>query len=170
MKQGSFVMLLAVLSAAGILRAGEIDSDLAAKLQQADPNEVMSALIYLNDRVDPPTFTQQMDLRKALLAERHETLVRALQHKAQATQPQLVAHLNQLKTEGLIADFEAFWITNVIRVDAVRDEIITLSERNDVERVYFNYPIEGIRPVEPAGGVGERSRQEIGSHTQKEEA
>ncbi len=159
MKQSSFVVLLAVLSAAGTLRAGEIDSELAVQLEQADPNEVISALIYLNDRVDPSALTQQMDAHKALLAERHETIVRALQQKAQATQPQLVAHLNQLKSEGLIADFEAFWITNLIRVDAVPDEIRALSERNDVERVYFNYPIEGTRPVEPAGPqrrLGER--------------
>ena len=150
MKQSSFVMLLAVLSAAGILRAGEIDSDLEAKLQQANPNDVISTLVHLNDRVDPSLLTQQLDARKATTAERHETLVRALRQKAQATQPQLVAHLNQLKSDGRIIDFGTFWIANVIRVDAVPDEIITLSERNDVERIYFNYPIEGIRPVEPA--------------------
>ena len=96
MKQSSFVMLFAVLSAPGLLRAGEIDSDLTAKLQQADPNEVVSALIYLNDRVDPYALTQQMDSHKAPLAERHETIVRALRQKAQATQLQLVAHLNLL--------------------------------------------------------------------------
>ena len=143
MKQSSFVMLLAVLSAPGLLRAGEIDSDLAAKLEQANPDDVISTLVHLNDRVDPSVLTQQLDDRKAPTAERHETLVRALRQKAQATQPQLVAHLNQLQSEGRIADFEAFWIANVIRVDAVPDEIITLSERNDVQRVYFNYPIEG---------------------------
>lgn len=157
MKQSPFAMLLAVLSAAGMLRAGEIDSDLAAKLQRADANDVMSVLVYLDDRVDPSVLTQQLDARKAPTAERHETVVRALRQKAQATQPQLVAHLNQLQSEGRIADFEAFWIANVIRVDAVPDEIITLSERNDVQRVYFNYPIEGIRPVEPARRTGQRS-------------
>ena len=160
MKQSSFVMMIVVVSAARTLGAGEIDSDLAAKLQQAGPNEVLSTLVHLNDRVDPFAITQQLDSRKALLAERHETTVRALQQKAQATQPQLVAHLTLLKSEGRIVDFEAFWIANVIRVDAVPDEIRTLSERDDVERVYFNYPIEGIRPVEPAGPpeqIGERT-------------
>ena len=157
MRQNSFVMLLAVLSAAGMLRAGELDSDLAAKLEQANPDDVISTLVHLNDRVDPAVLTQQLDDRKAPTAERHETLVRALRQKAQATQPQLVAHLNQLQSEGRIVDFETFWIANVIRVDAVPDEIITLSERNDVQRVYFNYPIEGIRPVEPAQRIGERT-------------
>ena len=160
MKQSPFAMLLAVLSAAGMLRAGEIDSDLAAKLQRADANDVMSVLVYLDDRVDPSVLTQQLDARKAPTAERHETVVRALRQKAQATQPQLVAHLDQLKSDGSIVDFEPFWIANMIRVDAVPDEIITLSERADVERIYFNYSIEGIWPVEPAGPA-----QQIGERT-----
>ncbi len=58
MKQNMFVMLLAVLSVTGMVQAAEIDSDLAWKIQQADPNEVMSTLVYLNDQVDPFAFTQ----------------------------------------------------------------------------------------------------------------
>ena len=157
MKRCSLVMLLAVLSGAGMLRAGEIDADLAATLQKADPNAVISTLVYLDDRVDLAAITAQADAQQATLAERHETIVRALSQKAQATQAQLAAHLNQLQSVGRIADFETYWIANVIRVDAVPDEIITLSERDDVERVYSNYPIELIEPVERKPIVGQRA-------------
>ena len=155
MRYLSVVLLLAVLPASGLLYAGEIDGDLAAKLDQADAEEVISALVYLNDRVDLPAVTQQMDLQEARLSTRHETVVRALQQKAQATQPQFVDHLNRLRDEGGVVDFETFWVANIIRVDATPDEIMALADRDDVERIYFNYPIELIKPVaeSPAAGL-----------------
>ncbi len=157
MKRNPLVMLLAVLSGTGMLRAGEIDADLATTLRKANPNAVISTLVYLDDRVDLSAITEQADAQQATLAERHETVVRALTQKAQAAQAQLAAHLNQLQSVGRIADFETFWVANVIRVDAVPDEIITLSERDDVKRVYSNYPIELIEPVERQPGAGQRA-------------
>jgi bacillopeptidase F len=142
-----------ILFAAGASHAGQIDPGLEVILEQAEPGDVISTLVYLQDRVDTAAITQEMDAQRARLATRHETVVRALQTKAQATQVDLVAHLNALKGAGRVSAFDPYWVANVIRVDTTPAEIGAIAGRDDVERVYFNYQIELIAPV-AAGGDG----------------
>ena len=124
---------------AGILRD--------AQLVKWKNGEVVSTLVYLEDRVDLAATTAQLDTQRASRKMRHEVVVRALQDKAAATQRGLVDHLNALLAQGRIQRFDTFWIGNVIRVDAVEPEIKLIAERPDVDRVYFNYEIEHIDPV-----------------------
>jgi subtilisin family serine protease len=60
----------------------------------------------------------------------------------------LTARLSRLEADGRIEDFNPFWIANVIRVDATRAEIEQIAARSDVARVYYNYNIELVEPVE----------------------
>jgi bacillopeptidase F len=141
---------------AGQARAGDVAPDLADALQQDPPDKVISTLVYLADRVDLAATTHQLAVQRATRKTRHETVVRALQNKAAATQGNLTAHLNALLAQGRIQRFDAFWIGNIIRVDAVASEIRLISQRPDVDRVYINYEIETIAPVDappPPGGV-----------------
>jgi bacillopeptidase F len=161
-QRSSLMMRLAILGgmvlfAAGAARAGQIDPGLEVILEQSEPGKVISTLVYLQDRVDTAAITRQMDAQRARLVTRHETVVRALQAKAQATQVDLVAHLNALKDAGRISDFDPFWVANVIRVDATAAEIGAIAGRDDVERVYYNYQIELVAPVaagDQGGGGG----------------
>ncbi|MHC4825404.1 MAG: S8 family serine peptidase [Planctomycetota bacterium] len=139
---------------AGQAQAGDVAPGLAAAIQQTPPDEVISTLVYLADRVDLAATTHQLDLQRATLKTRHEVVVRALQDKAAATQGDLTAHLDALLAQGRIRRFDAFWIDNIIRVDAVAREIELIAQRPDVDRVYINYEIETIAPVEehPAPG------------------
>jgi bacillopeptidase F len=108
---------------------------------------VISALVYLTDHVDLAETSHQLDLQRATRKTRHETVVRALQSRAAATQAGLTAHLQGLLAQGRVKRFDTFWIGNIIRVDAEGRELELLAQRPDVERVYFNHEIELIEPV-----------------------
>jgi subtilisin family serine protease len=134
--------------------AGEIDSGLDRVLENASPDQEISVLVFLSDQEDLEAITDQMDNLNATLKLRHETVVRALQDKATATQGNIAAHLSGLESDGRIKDFDAFWVTNAIRVDATPAVIKELAERQDVEKIYYNYEIELIEPVEVRGDDG----------------
>ncbi len=133
--------------------AGEIDPDLRRILLQTPDNEVVSTLVFLNDQVNIPEMERNFNRENLGMKDRHRIVVTTLQDKAQTTQGVLLAHLDALKAAGRIADYHTYWISNVIRVDATRGEIVRLAARSDVLRVYSNYPIELVAPVGPAHNV-----------------
>jgi subtilisin family serine protease len=110
--------------------------------------EIISVLVYLKDRVDLDSITDRMDSQRASLQERHETVVTTLQNTASATQTNLVKYLDELKSQELVKDFQCFWVGNIIRVDAYQSIIDNIALRDDVLKVYPNYGIELIVPVE----------------------
>ncbi len=142
-----------VLSLAGLAGAGVIDPALAEALTQAKPGEAVSTLLYLTDRVDTTALSRDLDDLGARLTERREIVVRALRERAAATQGSLTNHLRQLAADGRIEGFQTWWVSNVVRVEAVPAEIAAIAARADVQRVYLDHPITLIVPVEstPAG-------------------
>ena len=113
-----------------------------------DDEEIVSVLVYLKDRVDLDSITNQMDRQRASLRERHETVVLTLQNTASSTQTNLVEHLDDLQSKELVEDYQCFWVDNIIRVDAYQSVVNKISKRDDVLKVYPNYRIELIEPVE----------------------
>ncbi len=130
--------------------AGVIDPALEDLLSKSDPQVPVSVLVFLQDRVDLPAVTRDLDAKRARLVERHEVVVRALQERAAGTQGNLKAHLEAQKTAGKVSDFKEFWIVNAFRVDALPSEIAAIAQRADVERVYVNHAIQSIMPIGPA--------------------
>ena len=115
----TIVILTAIVGgSAGITEGGMIDPDLEAILARKDPQEVVSALVYLRDQVDLDALTQQLDYTRASLKARHETVVRSLQEQAATTRGDLLTTLEAMKAQGTVKDFHAFWIANCVRVDA----------------------------------------------------
>jgi len=137
--------LLALTSAAA--RGGVIDSNLDEIMASKAAGETVSTLVFLKDRVDGAALNASLNKSRATLAARHETVVRALQEKAQATQAGLSAYLDDLVRAGRATEVQAYWIDNSFRVDATPAEIRLLAERPDVEIIYYNYEIETIAPV-----------------------
>jgi subtilisin family serine protease len=133
---------------AGHTGAGVVTPGLADLLQRTPPDKAVSTLVYLADQVDLAATSRQLDLRGATPKVRHETVVRALQAKADLTQGALTDYLAALRAQGRLERFDAFWIGNIIRVDAVPREIELLAARPDVGRVYINYEIELVEPLE----------------------
>jgi len=90
--------LLALTSAAA--RGGVIDSNLDEIMASKAAGETVSTLVFLKDRVDGAALNASLNKSRATLAARHETVVRALQEKAQATQAGLSAYLDDLVRAG----------------------------------------------------------------------
>jgi len=134
--------------------AGEIDEGLQEILAATPENEIVSTLVFLADQVDIDALVAALDNERAPMQRRHEVVVRSLQSTAQRSQPALLRHLAALHRAKRVANYEAFWIANVIRVDAPRKEIERLAARPEVGRIYFNYEIELIEPVASAPAEG----------------
>ncbi len=138
--------------------AGKIAPGLEEFLAITPADQVVSVLVLLNEQVDLDAFDTRMDQERATLRQRHETIVRSLQETAEATQGDLVARMSELYLEGKIEQFNPYWITNCVRMDATKGVILEIAARRDVMSVYYNYPIELIRPeavgapVDPRGG------------------
>ncbi len=149
-----FLVLLGVSTAS----ADTIRPDLQRVLNNAQPNDIISALVYLPVQVDLAALDTQLDVQKSTLRARHSTVVRTLQQTAQQTQGPLLNHLAKLKAQGKIQDFTQLWLVNAVIVKANRNAIRQLAQRVDVKTMYLDYDIELIRPVpNPAivpGGVG----------------
>ncbi|MCK4343156.1 MAG: S8 family serine peptidase [Phycisphaerae bacterium] len=139
---GAFLVM-----AAGVASAGQIDADLQRILENTPPEEIVSVMVFLEDRVDLTELEAELSQQRATLQTRHETVVRALQEKAQATQQGLRDHFKGLERAGRIEKMEAFWIANFFRVDLPAGEVAQLAQQRDVGKIYFNYDIELIRPV-----------------------
>lgn len=141
------VVLGAVVLLAGTVQAGQIDPNLEAVLKAATPGQFVSALIHLTEQVDTDAISRQLDSERASLARRYQTVARALLDKSQATQGPLLAYLEAQKQSGEVARYRGFWLANVIRVDATPTVLRALAARPDVATVYYDYPVETIRPV-----------------------
>ncbi|UCC78695.1 MAG: S8 family serine peptidase [Candidatus Zixiibacteriota bacterium] len=128
--------------------AGEIDPGLESILDSKSPDQTVSALVFLNDQVDLQAITWDMDGQNATLKQRHETVVRALLENAETSQPDFIPYLSDLQSSGEIDDFKAFWIINAYVVEAKANVVKAISAHPDVARVYYNYEIELIEPVE----------------------
>jgi subtilisin family serine protease len=129
-----------------------IDPGLEEVFALSPRGAVISALVFLREQVDGTELAAQLDAAgpggRATRAERNAAVVSTLRQTAEATQAGLRATLAQLAGAGRVADYESFWIANIIRVDATETELRRIAARPDVARVYWNMPISTIRPVE----------------------
>jgi hypothetical protein len=137
----------AVTLSVGVVQAGEIDVNLQELIDDQTQPAMISTLVHLPEQVDLRGITTVLDNANATMQVRHQVVVTELQAVAGATQGALVAHLEELLAQGRVDQYQTFWISNVIRVDAMPDEIIMLAEREDVGTVFFNPAIETITPV-----------------------
>jgi bacillopeptidase F len=146
-----------VLAACSAAHAGLISPDLETILDESLESDTISTLVYMVDQVPLDELTDDLDAQRARLATRHRVVVTALRDLAAATQGELLADLDGRKAAGHVADYRAFWIANVVRVDAKPQAVRAIAKRPDVWMIYPNYEIELIEPVEwrdpePPGG------------------
>lgn len=142
----TLILMLALMNIG--TRAGDIDPGLENILSTTPPGQPVSVLIFLSDRVDLNQIDGDLAAADASRDRRHETVLRSLQEKAAATQGSLTAYLADLKVSGAAENYRAFWIANAVEASLNRKQIEAVAARPDVARVYYNYEIESIDPVE----------------------
>jgi bacillopeptidase F len=148
-------LLAGVTLLAGTAHAGLVDPALEEVMRPAAPDQAISALVYLVDRVDTSALSAVLDAQRTTRQHRHQVVATELHRTAAATQGALLAHLQAARATGLVTSFKSYWIANVVRVDAVPAELRAIAARPDVDRVYLNHEIELIQPVAlDAAGAG----------------
>ncbi len=153
--------LLAVALTVNGVRGGDLAPDLSAALDAAQPGEIHSTLVYL-DQADIAAIENHLYRIMAGRELRHRVVVEALHAQAAATQGPVLARLQEAAATGRVAFYEPYWIGNVIRVDAVADEIRAVAAHPDVVYVFLNYAIDLIEPVEEVEAPGAASAPEPG--------
>ncbi|MEZ4771847.1 MAG: S8 family serine peptidase [Bacteroidia bacterium] len=105
------------------------------------PNDFHQISIMLADRVDAHALHQNFRKNNTPLNVRAEQTITLLKAKARQTQPALLSFINQSADvePGSVA---AFWVTNVIFINARPALIAALSNRPDVEWIDKNYELE----------------------------
>jgi subtilisin family serine protease len=136
------------------LTAGEIDPAFAATLKSSSPDDFITGIVILKDRVDAKKLEQSLLSPVRLPARvRHERVIRALQEKAETTQKALAGLLERRSEQGLVTDHISFWITNAMAVTAKPAVFHEIAAREEVLHVSGNTSVELIRPISsaPAG-------------------
>lgn len=111
----------------------------------AAPTDYHTFSILLSDQVDIRSLDANFRKNQTPLADRARRVIHLLKTKAEQTQPVILDYLNQ-STDVLPGSIQRFWVNNVIFVTAKPDVIAELSQRNDVEWLQYDFPIELIEP------------------------
>ena len=127
--------------------AGEVDARLDAVLRDAAPDQTISVLVELDDQADLTALDADLDAVRASRHERHDVVVRELQHRAAASQPAFLDALEPLRAAGGLTAVRPFWIANVVRLEGTPDAVRAVATLPGVERVVANPRIESIAPV-----------------------
>ena len=140
---GILTSLLIVSTALG----GNVDPELAAKIENSDPNDMFRTLIFMSDQLDVFEMKRQHNLVSATRAQRHYDVITALQAIATETQTDLLAYLTGARARGTVASFRGFWIANMISAEMNSAEIQNVASRADVDVVYCDLEVELIKPI-----------------------
>jgi bacillopeptidase F len=131
----------------GMAVGGYVTPELDTWLSKVADDQYVSTVVMLTDQVDIAALNSELNEMQATRAYRHEVVVRALMEKAQETQGDVIALLEQGVAEGRVKDYKSLWIANVLKVEAKRDFIEELAARADVSDMYLDFEIENIDPV-----------------------
>lgn len=105
---------------------------------EVSSEELLPVLLLLADRVDVPALEADFRRRKASLETRSYELITALQAKAAATQPAVLAQLSAMPRVERIQDF---WIMNAIAFHAPAHVILEISRHPAVEWIEIDSPV-----------------------------
>lgn len=147
-----FALIAAASAAFGMVGlpayAGAIDQGLEEVFAATPDDEIISALVFLWEQGDARALAAEHRAQRVPFSRRNEEVVRELRDIAELTQAPLRAELGAMRAEGSVHDFEAYWIANIIRVDATEAKLREIATRPEVNRVYYNMPIESIGAVQ----------------------
>ncbi len=150
MKATRTLILTAMLFAVATASAGTMHPGLEARLSALGGDEPVSVLVHLTEQAPVASLSASLHDQRATRLERHRQIVTALREAA-ASQTALKAHLDQRRLAGGVLGYTPHWITNLIVVQATKDEILQLLARPDVAFIESNFSVELIEPVSRGG-------------------
>ncbi len=137
---------------ATMVTAGYIDPTLEKMFEESTPGQIHSALVYLEYQADVEGLKADFDAVREKLAIRHEEIVLSLQQTADLTQGPVLDFIDDLQNQNEVTLVQPYWIVNAMRVDGTEAALRAIADHEDVDIVYFNFPIENITP-ENAGKI-----------------
>ena len=155
---GFFVLMIFV----PVAFAGSLDPKVEDYLRDAAPNELITVMAALTDRLDVSALSASLDVRGASRHERSVEIVTALQQKAAETQGLLAEFLIDGQTNGSVKRFEGFWIDNFVSLTATPEVIRAVAARADVAVVFFEPEILYDPPIDYSESSSQVNNTEIG--------
>jgi len=159
-KKSLLLVTLALVLAAATAQAGTMHPALQQKLDMVAADEPVSVIVHMAEQAPIAQLDADLRATQATRKDRHTQVVFALQNAARS-QDLLKTELDaRMRFEGGILGYTSYWISNMMVVLAVKDEIELIAARSDVDFVELNFEVELIEPIRKgtAGGGGEADR------------
>ena len=150
MKKLLLIVLILFAYTTANAQFAEVSTRLKQKLSSMSPMEYTPVLVLLKDRVNIEALDAQLYSQRATAQVRAKTVIDALMDKARTTQGPILSALESKKLAGKVRNYESFWISNMILVDANAETIQDLIRRTDVEQIDIDALLEYDKPLEPA--------------------
>ncbi len=156
------IMLASLIT--GIVMAGSVDSDLAAKVNSSTNHELIPVMVILKEQANPDeaeAMSQGLDKHAA-----REMVILYLKNLAQTSQRNVLHYLTDQTLDGQAADVQPLFIANVIGLKATPAVIRTLAQFPEVDIVSYDperYMLDdvGSGPVAPGLDPGMDEGDEI---------
>ncbi|PYZ97086.1 hypothetical protein CR205_00310 [Alteribacter lacisalsi] len=119
----------------------------SAVMDLFEEEEYVSVLIEMNEQVDTNAVVQNLDLNTATSDYQEKQSKRyavfdALHSTAERTQAPLLNSLEQAQNDGLVQDFESFYIMNYVHAEVSQEYLEELKHRPEVASIRENGWIE----------------------------
>ncbi len=149
-----FILFILLFFSSQIFSQAKLTPRLEHKLNNMSNIEYLRVLCLLKDRVDIEELDKYLYQINASPTDRARIVITTLQEKANSTQHQIKNYLNQKLSSGEVKQFQSFWITNLIMVEATRNIIEELAQNEEIELMDIDallqrdpYIFEGIAPA-----------------------
>ncbi len=125
----------------------EVSTRLQQALADANPNDYIRTLVLLRDQVDIASMDVQFYAERATIQRRAYEVITSLQEKAASTQVNLLNYLQEKSVNGDVFQYQSFWISNMVMVEAKPHIINELTTRLDLVEMDLDGLLELDRPV-----------------------
>jgi len=125
----------------------KIDAQLRATIESSGNNDLLSALLVLEDNASIGVEAGILARRQPSAQSRYLTAYHQLQQRTRVSQSELINVLREGVREGSVAEFKPYWITNAVYVLAAPEELLRLASHGDVGWVIPDLQVRLIEPV-----------------------
>jgi subtilisin family serine protease len=144
--------LLGPRMAASSASSEKIAPELAATLA-ANPATPAHAIVMMREQADLEGLTAEMTAAGVERKARPAQVIPVLKDVARASQAPLLAELRVRQAAGTVERVHPLWMVNAILVTATPAVIAQIAERDDVEKIFLDGPIDTDRAFADGGSA-----------------